>query len=271
MCSGFGILLQTHLLRASWQVEKPSICLPLVWVHIKGFKRSEVLSLLYPNLLFCSAFCFLTSSKAKHVTGEVGPKYNEEHLTFLGSFPLLGGTLWRVCSKGRELFRWLSPPLTHCVVKSCGSSGEGGWRLWCANLTPSGKFYSVANLRSSNWLRKNPNVFLNIRLKSMVTAFIFGLGQIEIETINESVSFRKNESWQLRTGFAFGGGGGRTTKGWSSLFSEGWGDYRGVKPVPVCFLSKNPEFSSARGLESEVLLREPSERGEPPTFSRWNP
>lgn len=46
----------------------------------------------------------------------------------------------------------------------------------------------------------------------MVTVFIFGLGQIEIETINESVSFRKNESWQLHTSFAFGGGGG-TTKG----------------------------------------------------------
>lgn len=46
----------------------------------------------------------------------------------------------------------------------------------------------------------------------MVTAFIFSPGQIEIETINESVSFQKNESWQLRAAFAFGGGGG-TTKG----------------------------------------------------------
>lgn len=44
----------------------------------------------------------------------------------------------------------------------------------------------------------------------MVTVFIFGLGQIEIETINESVSFQKNESWQLRASFAFGGGGGTT-------------------------------------------------------------
>lgn len=61
------------------------------------------------------------------------------------------------------------------------------------------EIYWAANLRSSNWLRKNLNEFLNIQLKSIVTLFILGPRQIEIETINGSTSFWKNESWQLHS------------------------------------------------------------------------
>jgi hypothetical protein len=59
------------------------------------------------------------------------------------------------------------------------------------------EIYWAAKLWSSNWLRKNLNKCLNIQLKSIVTLFILGPRQIEIETINESTSFRKNESWQF--------------------------------------------------------------------------
>lgn len=45
MCSTFGILLPSHLLQACWQVEKPSICIALVCVHIKVLQRSGVVSL----------------------------------------------------------------------------------------------------------------------------------------------------------------------------------------------------------------------------------
>lgn len=45
MCSPFGILLPSHLLRACWQGEKPSICTALVCVHIKVLQRAEVVSL----------------------------------------------------------------------------------------------------------------------------------------------------------------------------------------------------------------------------------
>jgi len=76
MCSSFGTLLRPHLLRASWQVKKPSICMPLVCADIKVFKRAEVLSLAHPNLLFSSAVCFLTSFVAKLFVGVGGPKYN---------------------------------------------------------------------------------------------------------------------------------------------------------------------------------------------------
>lgn len=55
MCSPFGILLPSHLLRACWQVEKPSICTVLVCVHIKVLQWSEFVSLVQLNLLFCSA------------------------------------------------------------------------------------------------------------------------------------------------------------------------------------------------------------------------
>lgn len=61
------------------------------------------------------------------------------------------------------------------------------------------EIYSAANVPSSNWLRKNLNEFLNIQMKSIVTLFILGPRQIEIETINGSTSFWKNESWQLRS------------------------------------------------------------------------
>lgn len=61
------------------------------------------------------------------------------------------------------------------------------------------EIYWAANLRSSNWLRKNLNEFLNIQLKSIVTLFILGPRQIEIETINGSTSFWKKESWQLHS------------------------------------------------------------------------
>lgn len=61
------------------------------------------------------------------------------------------------------------------------------------------EIYSAANVRSSNWLRKNLNEFLNIQMKSIVTLFILGPRQIEIETINGSTSFWKNESWQLHS------------------------------------------------------------------------
>lgn len=58
----------------------------------------------------------------------------------------------------------------------------------------------------------------------MVTAFILGLGQIEIETINESVSFQKNESWQLCTGSAFWGEEDEEQpKGWGSPLQRGLG------------------------------------------------
>lgn len=59
------------------------------------------------------------------------------------------------------------------------------------------EIYWAAKLWSSNWLRKNLNEFLNIQLKSIVTLFILGPRQIEIETINGSTSFWKNEAWQL--------------------------------------------------------------------------
>lgn len=55
------------------------------------------------------------------------------------------------------------------------------------------EIYWAANLWSSNWLRKNLNEFLNIQLKSIVTLFILGPRQIEIETINGNTSFWKNE------------------------------------------------------------------------------
>ena len=58
------------------------------------------------------------------------------------------------------------------------------------------EIYWAANLWSSNWLRKNLNEFLNIQLKSIVTVFILGPRQIEIETINGNTSFWKNESLQ---------------------------------------------------------------------------
>lgn len=61
------------------------------------------------------------------------------------------------------------------------------------------EIYWAAKLWSSNWLRKNLNEFLNIQLKSIVTLFILGPRQIEIETINGSTSFWKNEGWQLRS------------------------------------------------------------------------
>lgn len=59
------------------------------------------------------------------------------------------------------------------------------------------EIYWAAKLWSSNWLRKNLNEFLNIQLKSIATLFILGLRQIEIETINWSTSFWRNEGWQL--------------------------------------------------------------------------
>lgn len=55
------------------------------------------------------------------------------------------------------------------------------------------EIYWAAKLWSSNWLRRNLNEFLNIQLKSIVTLFILGPRQIEIETINGSTSFWKNE------------------------------------------------------------------------------
>lgn len=61
------------------------------------------------------------------------------------------------------------------------------------------EIYWAANLLSSNWLRKNLNEFLNIQPKSIVTLFILGPRQIEIETINGNTSFWKNESWQLHS------------------------------------------------------------------------
>lgn len=61
------------------------------------------------------------------------------------------------------------------------------------------EIYWAAKLWSSNWLRKNLNEFLNIQLKSIATLFILGLRQIEIETINWSTSFWRNEGWQLRS------------------------------------------------------------------------
>lgn len=61
------------------------------------------------------------------------------------------------------------------------------------------EIYWADNLQSSNWLRKNLNEFLNIQLKSIVTVFILGPRQIEIETINGNTSFWKNESRQLHS------------------------------------------------------------------------
>lgn len=142
MCSSFGILLQTHLLWASWQVRKPSICMPLVCVHIKVFKWSEVLSLVYPNLLFCSAFLLPDEF-------QVGPKYNWEHSTFLGSQEALvvpGRLLWRLCSEGREIpslqLPPVPPPLMFHFVEGCDSWGEER-RVWCNDLSLGRKFIDL--------------------------------------------------------------------------------------------------------------------------------
>lgn len=110
------------------------------------------------------------------------------------------------------------PFATHChpplciILSKTESLGEGCRRCWCNNQIPSRKCMELP-IHGSLIGSERIGMFLNILLKSMVTAFILGLGQIEIETINESVSFQKNESWQLCTGSAFGGGGRGTTKG----------------------------------------------------------
>lgn len=242
MYSSFGAFFQTHLLQASWQVKKPSICMPLVCVHIKVFKQAEVLSLVYLDLLFCSAFCFLTSFKAKLIAGGVGPKHNEDHFTFRGHFLSLVGRLGEFTLKAESFslvfllfliffhFSLHWHPLW-CIVwsKTCESLGQGCGGFWCKQSNPQQEIYPVANffLGLSNWLRRNLNGFLKLLLKSMVTVFYF---QPRADW-NWDNKWELSHSKRMRVGsFAqallLGGGGGTTTKDWSPLLQRGVGEMK---------------------------------------------
>lgn len=152
MCSPFGILLPSHLLWACWQVEKPSICLALVCVHIKVLPRSGAVSLVELNLWFRSALSPWRVVWARGNSSKIAS----------GMFYIA----WVILSIGWDIFKFaegqgavsLPPPFfMYYFVKN----EKFEWReqeVLVQQPNPQQEIYWVANLWPSNWLRKNWNV-----------------------------------------------------------------------------------------------------------------
>lgn len=102
----------------------------------------------------------------------------------------------------------------------------------------------------------NRSLFLNIHLKAMVTVITLSLKQTEAETITESVSLRKNESWLLCTSIAFGGGGG-TSKASRSQCCWAAGSMAAVGSLGSLTVRMLSSHLPRVCLERKVLLREP--------------
>lgn len=110
--------------------------------------------------LWCSwiyYFVLLFLPDALQDQGEITPEYNQEYFILFGSFLLHGGAFWSLL-KGRELpLSHLPPPFMYYFVKNW----KFGWReqeVLVQQPNPQQEIYWVANLWSSNWLRKNWNV-----------------------------------------------------------------------------------------------------------------
>lgn len=108
--------------------------------------------------LWCSwiyDFVLLFLPDEFHEQGETAPKYHQEYFVF-GSFSLRGGTFWSLL-KSRELSH--CHPLFWCIILSKNEKFE--WReqeVLVQQPNPQQEICWVANLWSSNWLRKNWNV-----------------------------------------------------------------------------------------------------------------